>query len=830
MDARRRRAFVEALLALGGLWLGLVLLAPCLAGIRSFPPADLLLGSMPIAATEPQRDALRGVRVPHLYDVAFHAVECAHAVRAAFRAGDMPFRNPWFRFGAPLLGNGQSAPFSPFMLPVWILPWPQAFAWSAVLRLATLWGGAWIYARLIGLRRFSALFLCVGTIFLPAVLGYFQHPNANALAAMSLQFAALEGVVRANRRSASLGWAALLALATATQLLGGHYQPSFCISAALLVYAVVRVPARPLSRAASTVGLLVLSQIVGACIAAPAILPFLESLRGSFTLQWRHDYPPGFAHLPAATLWHFVDPFAFGDYRYPTTFPWKGALPWPGQQQYVGFATLILAPFGIAAIARGGDRARVAAAWIAVGAFGVAAAYGTPIHDLLARFPLFRENRAERFCLLLQMALVALAGIGLEEWVGRERSEAVRSRFAGGIAAACLAVLLAVAIAAAVFEQWGSRPFMVGGAALLTLGAFRAVPRDRVRLLLAAPALLLAIDVGGVWARYFPCPSAEWFRAALETPSAIAELDAEPERRLIAADPPQANVLSLWNVAELRAYDFPMSDRHAAFMYHVLEINPDGMDGLPLGTLFSERAVRILSRTGAPAVLVPESAAHWLDCEMFGENRSIGEEWAIAWFKNPTPFAAWQPREAVREVVNDHFPLTWDGMWFDHALPLVRDGMTAEREQLVVERRINKDPRTVPAWSAPTTCVAESLDSGNAYRIAVPAEARGRDGWVVVRASWDGAWRAFDEQGNKLEVAPAQIKFLAVRTRGDETEIVLRYRPRTFTAALWCCGIGLVGLLAMGAAGLVQSRRERSATTMARRQSEGGMSVAESTS
>jgi len=815
MDARRRHAIVEALLALGGLWIGLVLLAPCLAGFRSFPPADLLLGSMPIAATEPQRDALRGVRVPHLYDVAFHAVECAHAVRAAFRAGDIPFRNPWFRFGAPLLGNGQSAPFSPFMLPVWILPWPQAFAWSAVLRLATLWGGAWIYARLIGLRRFSALFFSLGTIFLPAVLGYFQHPNANALAAMPLQFASLEGVVRANRRSARLGWTTLLALATATQLLGGHYQPSFCVSVALLLYAVVRVPARPFSRTDSTVGMLVLSQVVAACIAAPAILPFLEALRGSFTLRWRTDYPPGFAQLPAATLWHFLDPFAFGDYRYPTTFPWKGALPWPGQQQYVGFATLLLAPVGSAAIVRGGDRARVIAAWIAVGAFGAAAAYGTPLHDFLATVPLFRENRAERFCLLLQMALVALAGIGLEEWVGRDRSGAIRSRFAGGIAAACLAVLLAVATAAAVFDQWGSRPFMVGGAALLTLGAFRAVPRDRVRLLLAAPALLLAIDVGGVWARYFPCPPADWFRAVTEAPPAIAELSAEPERRLIAADPPQANVLSLWNVAELRAYDFPMSDRHAAFMYHVLELNPDGLDGLPLGMLFHDRTVRILSRTGAPAVLVPEPAAHWVDGETFDGNRTIGEGWTLAWFKNPTPFAAWHPREAVREVAS-----------MDEALPFVRDGMTAVSERIVVERP-EKDEAEVAAEAAPADCTADFLDSGNAYRIAVPAEARGRDGWIVVRASWDGAWRAFDQEGGRLEVAPAQVKFLAVRTRGGESEIVLRYRPRTFTAALWCCGIGLVGLLAMGSAGIVLSRRERSATTMALRQSEGGASVAE---
>lgn len=797
MQTRHRRcAVAELALALGGLWIGLVLLAPCLAGIRSFPPADLLLRAMPWADPALRDDALRFRTNPQLYDGAMHVVPCARMVRESWRAGDVPFRNPAFRFGMPLLGNGQSAPFSPFMLPMWMAPWPQGFAWSALLRVAVLWLGAWLLGRISGLGRAPAAFLCVGTVFVPAILGFMQHPNANVLAMMPMQFAAFEGIVRAADRRAELRWTALLAGTAAVQLLGGHYQPSLCMAVALAVYAAVRVPPRPLGRWARCWGLLAVAHAIGALVAAPAIVPFAEALAGSFTLQLRAETLAGLSHLRANALLHLLDPFALGDYTMPTAMPWKGADRWPEQQQYVGMLVLALAPFGIAAVAHGGERARVAAAWTAVGAFGACMAFGAwPLHDLAGRLPLLGVSRSERFGLLLQWALVALAALGLDGWMASDRGAGgLRSRFAGALVVGCAAALAGVGMWAAVVEQWSSRPFMVGGAALLLVGAFGVVPREWVRWLAAAAALVLALDVAPAWARYFPRPPAGWFRESLRAPAFLPSLPADPEPRVVSVEPLPPNVLALHGVAELRAYDFPMSARHAAFMHHVLESEPDAVERLRLDAVQSDRMARILARCGASAAIIPEWADETLTPDIFAACDSIGETHCLAHFADPAPFASWLPDDAVAATAD-----------FDEALLLARDGMAAELETVVVES-IDKAPNSKPRPEAAIPATAESMESGNAYRIALPEEARGRRGWLVVRASWDRAWNAFDGNGRRLAVCPAQIKFLAVRTNGDESETILRYRPPAFTAALWCCSAGWLALIAMLA---FACRRER---------------------
>ena len=70
---------------------------------------------------------------------------------------DIPLWNPHIMAGRPFHANAQSALFSPFTIPAYVLPLWQALGVIALLKLFVAAFGTYLYGRLMGMRFGGAL-------------------------------------------------------------------------------------------------------------------------------------------------------------------------------------------------------------------------------------------------------------------------------------------------------------------------------------------------------------------------------------------------------------------------------------------------------------------------------------------------------------------------------------------------------------------------------------------------------------------------------------------------------------------------------------------------
>ena len=168
------------------------------------------------------------------------------------RAGHWPLWNPTLGAGTPLAANLQTAAFYPPNVLFLLMPAERAFGWSLALHVALAGLGAYALARLLGLRRLSALvaglaygaggYITAHWVFPSMVYAAVWLPLMLALTTRLMreqaQYAAntspgtqraTPGMGRILCRVARprMRLAALLALVIALQLLAGHAQTSF---------------------------------------------------------------------------------------------------------------------------------------------------------------------------------------------------------------------------------------------------------------------------------------------------------------------------------------------------------------------------------------------------------------------------------------------------------------------------------------------------------------------------------------------------------------------------------------------------------------------------
>jgi hypothetical protein len=77
--------------------------------------------------------------------------------REELYAGRLPLWNPWNGAGCPHLANYQSAVFSPFVAPAYLMPTKPALLVSAALKLFALGIFTYLFLRKIGVRHWAAL-------------------------------------------------------------------------------------------------------------------------------------------------------------------------------------------------------------------------------------------------------------------------------------------------------------------------------------------------------------------------------------------------------------------------------------------------------------------------------------------------------------------------------------------------------------------------------------------------------------------------------------------------------------------------------------------------
>ena len=361
------------------------------------------------------------------------------------RAGHWPLWNPYLGAGTPLAANLQTAAFYPPNILFLLMPVERAFGWELALHVALAGIFAYFFGRTMGLSPFGAL---VGGLAYGGggyLVSRWVFPSmVYAAAWLPLMLAFTERLVRRptpnshsaggnNRLGESIGsWLldmALLALATALQLLAGHAQTSFYSLAIVAIFALFRLAQRYLSSGRPrnirlpllpASGLL-LATLWGVALAAIQLLPTAElaahsqragtltDLRFAFELSfwpWRFItlLAPDFFGNPARNEY-----WAFGNY-------WEGAA-------FVGVLPLLLAALAVirwwqkrGESSRGPLSAVPFFALLSLFSLILALGNRTPLYPLLFRYvPGFGLFQAPaRLTIGYALGMAVLAGIGAD--------------------------------------------------------------------------------------------------------------------------------------------------------------------------------------------------------------------------------------------------------------------------------------------------------------------------------------------------------------------------------------------------------------------------------
>jgi hypothetical protein len=316
------------------------------------------------------------------------------------------FRAPlWNRYsfsGYPLLGNGESAPFSPLFLATLFVPLPKQIVAMAGLKIfvALLFG--YLFARRAGAGEAASCFAASAFAFsvFQTVFLYYSTTAVTALLPAAL-YALLEAQERGRRRDR-----VLVALVVATLLANGHPESVLHIAMGAAGLLVIDFALSKEKRAwlARFVRVPVAGAIAGLALSAPAWVPVLEQVRLSTRLADLRRVGGHAVSYPLTAAWAMVSPNGFGN---PVRQNWNWIFNYSlVAASYVGL--LVLALFATALVTRRiGLRERL---WALVAVLLWLIAMGwSPAGKLLNAVPPFSitANDKLRFVALFLAAVVA---------------------------------------------------------------------------------------------------------------------------------------------------------------------------------------------------------------------------------------------------------------------------------------------------------------------------------------------------------------------------------------------------------------------------------------
>lgn len=339
---------------------------------------------------------------------------------------DVPLWNPHVMGGRPFLANAQSAIFSPFTWPAYVLPFWRSLAVIAILKLFVAAFGTFLLGRALGMRFGGALVAGLVFAFGTFFVVWLAWPLTNIFPLLPWLLLVSELLIRRPDALVGSGLAALVGLT----LLGGHPETSFHVLVATVVFFAFRV-LLAWSRGGRERGLLVrpalafgLAMAAGAAIAALMLVPLFEFFLSSGDYERRLGFEPGYAESK------YLGAFLLFDYwGRPTQTPLAGIV--SNRGWYAGGITLMLA--SVALILRP-TATRVAVA--ALGALALAVVLGVdPFFSAVTSLPGFRTAHNGRMVIFVLFALALLAGWGIDELSRPERAPPRRRAAALAVAA-----------------------------------------------------------------------------------------------------------------------------------------------------------------------------------------------------------------------------------------------------------------------------------------------------------------------------------------------------------------------------------------------------------
>jgi hypothetical protein len=796
--ARRPTAAAAVLYAA----LALAMFAPGLVPGQTLSASDYLWTAVPWQAQRP-------AGVPGLgsnQEEADSATQFQPALQATRRAlPDVPLWDPYTLSGRSFLGDPQSAVFSPFSVPSYVLPFWDSFAVAAALKLFVAAFGAFLLGRALSMRFGGALMSGLVFGFSLWAVTWVSWPHMSVWAFVPWMCLLAEACVR---RPGPLPFAGLSAL-VGLQLLGGHPASSLQVLLVLAVVWLARTLATPELRVGIAWRLVTFfgALALGIALAAVALIPFAELLAHSSDATARAD-SSDLLHQPSRYLLGLFLPDYWG--RKASALQFGTGL--EERAYYVAALPLMLGAAGLML------RPSLLRASVAVtGAACLAVATGLPpLYDLVLKLPGFDSTNNGRFAVVTVLCLAVLAGWGLDELTTGERALARRRMVLGGAVGLLLLPLLIAVLdhefgrkalgealkVAVVLKEAPARnapvvklaaviEWAVLGAAAVLLLWLRLRGRLGAVAFVALALGLVVVDLFRAGMGYTPAipessavqpatPAIKYLQS--RRPNRFAVLEVKDTLSLAYALPP--NVAIRYGLYDVRGYVIPTEERYFDLWRHAIAPSPDCYylfctQAAPA----KPRAYRALGLLGVSSLLQDPG-----DKPLRGL-RSVYEGPDARIYENPAAL----PRAFLvgsQRVVNGA----------DAARAAVTAAGFPARSTAVVERPIDG----IPSSSGVAAAGRAQITDYQREHVEIKTAAARRS-VLVLTDSWFPGWKARVD-GKPTPVERVDYVIRGVRVPAGAHTVEFTYEPASWRAG-WT--VSLLALLAILAAAGIGWRRAR---------------------
>ena len=770
--------------------LAFVMFAPGLAPGRSLSASDYLWTAIPWESSRPPGVPGLGSNQEQA-DAATQFQPALQATRAALP--DIPLWDPYILSGRSFLGDPQSAVFSPFSVPSYVLPFWDSLAVVAALKLFVAALGAFLLGRALGMRFGGALLTGLVFGFSLWAVTWVSWPHMSVWALLPWLCLLAELCVR---RPGPLPFAGL-ATATGLQFLGGHPASSLQVVVAVAVFWVARVLASRELRRRLAPRLLTFGAalVTGAALAAVALIPFAELLAHSSDATARAD---------ASDLLSQPSRYLLGVFLHDYWGHAASALQFgPGLEErayYVAALPLMLAAAALV-VRRSWERVVVALA----GAVALAVSTGLPpLYDLVVKLPGFDATNNGRFAVISVLCLAVLAGWGLDELTAKDA--AVRRRAVVlGVASALFALPLVIALAdrefgrhalgealkvawafqdpevgaAAVIKLASVLEWLVLGAAALVLLALRLRGRLGAAAFVGLALVLVVLDLFKAGMGYNPAiPESHAVQPATpairylqdQRPGRFAALEVE---QLSLAYPVPPNVAMRYRLYDVRGYVIPTEERYFELWrsaiarpgcYYLFCTQSAPAQPRSLRALGLLGVTHLLQHPGDPVLPGREPAYAGADARVYANPSALPRAFLV-----DRQVVAPSATAARETVTGARFPA---------------------REVAVTERRIEGIGEGTEGARSPG---AARIVDYEAERVVVETDSQG-PALLVLTDSWFPGWKA-EVDGTEADVHRVDYVIRGVSVPAGSHRVEFTYAPASWRAGWIVSGLALLVIL-----------------------------------
>ncbi len=709
--------------------------------------------------------------------------------------------NPFSFLGVPALANAQNGTLFPFSWLFKVLAPSRAYLAIALAKMWFCGLFAFLFFRKAGFQASSAVLGSIGFMLCGHMIVWFGYPTSLPLTVWPFLMWALERFL-VHSRLRDLAW---LAIGFGLLFIGGQPQTGFLISASTALYLAVRSRERPGRIARVWIGFVV-AALLGLCLAAPQILPFLEYLQVSSASAMRGTMGHyGWKHYPWYTLISWMMPRFFGDVRDGNFWGFSSLL---GEAVYLGAAPLIFAIMGLFSFKKGGNFHKGA---LAVFLFGCLGLYIRPLAGLYLYVPLLSGIDNNKLVSMVAFGLIAFSVIGFEAILSESADYRKLMFKYAGIALVWLAF---IAFGCYYFRDaiqtlqltsvelregaWVVAFLLAGGGILWLLKSARLSPRAAAGVIL----LVMLCDLFRIWFNYLPtCP--ENYLLPKSESVEFLQKNAGNSRILGMGEMLPPEISTLYRLQDMRGYDGMTPYSYYNFLGKVdpgihnllskLQAWRPPAGKWTLSTLFFASYAVYLDSTDPKVKSDLSRIDYWSNGISSIQRPSLLSMSGVRYILSSK--GASIPEGCGFKMVHQSDADVWEN---PNVLPrayVVTGAVAAGSSEAALELISGKDfafdkTAVITGREQDVTTAGSAGNSGDgklvpaeivaygAERVQVRAVAP-RDGWLILSDLFYPGWRATCD-GQPVEIVPGNYLFRAVKIKAGTHTVDYNYQPASF--------------------------------------------------